>query len=90
MGNNHYTGYLAAAKRLGISSGVGQNKYAPQKKITRQEMFTLLYNTLEVIDRLPNSYSSKTLYSFSDAAKDGPWAKNAVTQLIEDRRTAIS
>jgi hypothetical protein len=46
-GNTYYTGYLAAAKRLGISAGVGDNLFAPSQELTRQEMFTLLYNTLQ-------------------------------------------
>lgn len=52
-GNTWYTGYLAAAKRLGISAGVGNNMFAPEKEITRQEMFTLLYNSLKAIGQLP-------------------------------------
>lgn len=40
-GNTYYTGYLAAVKRLSISAGVGDNLFAPEKEITRQEMFTL-------------------------------------------------
>lgn len=41
-GNTYYTSYLAAAKSLGISNGVGNNKFAPEAAITRQEMFALL------------------------------------------------
>lgn len=41
-GNTYYTGYLAAAKRLGITAGAGNNMYAPSKEITRQEMFLLV------------------------------------------------
>ena len=52
-GNTYYTGYLAAAKRLGITSGVGDNKFAPEQAITRQEMFTMLYNALKSLDKLP-------------------------------------
>jgi hypothetical protein len=43
-GNTYYTGYLAAVKRLGITAGVGNNMFEPDKDITRQEMFTLLCN----------------------------------------------
>lgn len=32
-GDTWYTGYLAAAKRLGISAGVGNNMFAPGKEI---------------------------------------------------------
>lgn len=82
-GNTYYTGYLAAAKRLGISAGVGNNMYAPGKEITRQEMFTLLYNALKVIGRLPQGDSGKTLSDFSDAGQIDSWAKEALTLLVE-------
>ena len=96
-GNTYYTGYLAAAKRLGISSGVGNNMYAPGKEITRQEMFTLLYNVLKVIGQLPGTHgravgeandqpqgdSGKSLSSFTDAGQIASWAKDAMTLLVE-------
>ena len=65
-------GYLAAAKRLGISAGVGDNLFAPENAITRQEMFTLLYNGLKVIGKLPRGNSGKTLSDFSDAGDIAP------------------
>lgn len=82
-GNTYYTGYLAAAKRLGISSGIGNNQYAPDKEITRQEMFTLLYNALKVIEQLPGGDSGKTLSDFSDAGQIDTWAEEAMTLLVK-------
>ncbi|HHX75056.1 MAG TPA: S-layer homology domain-containing protein, partial [Firmicutes bacterium] len=87
-GNTYYTGYLAAAKRLGISAGVGNNMYAPGKEITRQEMFTLLYNGLKVVGQLPQDASGKVLSDFSDAGQIASWAKDAVSMLI--RAGAVS
>lgn len=81
-GDSYYTGYLAAAKRLGISSGVGNNRFAPEKEITRQELFTLLYNALQVIGRLPEGDSGGTLADFSDAGQIDAWAKEAMTLLV--------
>ncbi|MBQ9914973.1 MAG: metallophosphoesterase, partial [Clostridia bacterium] len=43
-GESYYTGYLAAAKQLGISKGIGDNLFAPEAPISRQEMVTLFYN----------------------------------------------
>ncbi|HWR54970.1 MAG TPA: S-layer homology domain-containing protein, partial [Negativicutes bacterium] len=60
-GSTYYTGYLAAAKRLGISGGIGNNLFAPEKEITRQEMFTLLYNGLKMVSQLPQGDTGKTL-----------------------------
>ena len=82
-GNTYYTGYLAAAKRLGISNGVGNNLFAPEKQITRQEMFTLLYNALKVIDKLPKGNSGKALSDFSDEGKIASWAKDAIALLVK-------
>ncbi|MHB8984629.1 MAG: virginiamycin B lyase family protein [Eubacteriales bacterium] len=81
-GSTWYTGYLAAAKRLGISSGVGNNMFAPGKEITRQEMFTLLYNVLKVIGSLPQGASGKALSDFSDANEIASWAKDAMTLMV--------
>jgi len=82
-GNTYYTNYLAAAKRLMISAGVGNNKYAPAREITRQEMFTLLYNALKVIGQLPQGNTGKTLSDFTDAGQIDSWAKDAITLLVE-------
>ena len=87
-GSTYYTSYLATARRLGISSGVGNNMYAPGNEITRQEMFTLLYNVLKFIAQLPqgaklNGSSGKSLSCFSDAGQIASWAKDAVTLLVE-------
>jgi len=82
-GNMYYTGYLAAARRLGISYGTGNNKFSPNQPITRQEMFTMLYNALKAINRLPQGNPGKTLDDFTDANEINPWAKEAFTLLVE-------
>ncbi|MEA5039122.1 MAG: YDG domain-containing protein [Clostridiaceae bacterium] len=81
-GNTYYTGYLAAAKRLGITLGVGNNMYAPGREITRQEMFTLLYNALKIIGQLPQGNSGKTVLDFSDASQISDWAREAMATFV--------
>lgn len=58
-GNTYYTGYLAAAKRLGITKGIGNNMFGPENNVTRQEMFTLLYNILKLVNSLPTVHPEK-------------------------------
>lgn len=85
-GNNYYTGYLAAAKHLGISAGVGNNMYAPTAQITRQEMFTLLYNALKAIDQLPSGHFDSSMTSLADFADSGDiaaWARDATALFVE-------
>ena len=57
--------------------------FAPEKEITRQEMFTLLYNALKVIRQLPQGDSDKTLDYFSDAGQIDSWAKEAMTLMVK-------
>ncbi|HVI40772.1 MAG TPA: S-layer homology domain-containing protein, partial [Anaerovoracaceae bacterium] len=82
-GSTYYTGYLAAAKRLSITNGEGNNLFAPDKEITRQDMFTLLYNALKVIDKLPEGTAGRDLSSFSDSGEISSWAKDAMTLFIK-------
>lgn len=77
-GNTYYTKYLAKAKEAGISSGIGNNMFAPDKQITRQEMFSLLYNTLKGMGQLPEGAAGKTLSDFSDSDKIASWATEAL------------
>ncbi len=82
-GNTFYTDYLAAAKSLGIANGVGNNRFAPDKEITRQEMFVLLYNALQLIDELPAAITDKQLSTFSDADSVAAWANEAMSAFVK-------
>jgi hypothetical protein len=68
-------------KQLGISSGVGGNKFAPEAAITRQEMFTLLYNAIKTIDKLPGADAGQTLSGFTDSGSIAAWPQEAMTAL---------
>lgn len=81
-GDCYFTGYLAAARHLGVSSGIGDNMFAPDKEITRQEMITLLYNALKVIGQLPQSDSGKKLSEFTDAGRIATWAHDALALFV--------
>lgn len=82
-GNTYYTGYLAAAKRLDIVSGVGDNKFAPEQVITRQEMFTMLYKVLKALDKLPAGDNGKTMADFADSDRVADWAIEALSELAK-------
>ena len=81
-GDTYYTGYLSAAKRLEITNGVGNNLYAPESKITRQDMFTLLYRALDVLGEWPEADTSATLSDFSDADAISDYAEQAMEAFV--------
>ncbi|MDP4152305.1 MAG: S-layer homology domain-containing protein, partial [Bacillota bacterium] len=81
-GNTYYTDYLAAAKQLGIAGGVGDNKFEPDKMITRQDMAVLLYRVLKAINELSVSANGQTVSSFSDADSVSSYALDAMNALV--------
>ena len=81
-GNAYYTNYLGAAKRLGITTGLGDNNFAPSKPITRQELFTLLYRALDVLGKRSAGGAAAALSSFSDAAQIPAYAQDAFQALV--------
>lgn len=82
-GNTYYTGYLAAAKRLGISAGIGNNMFGPGLQISRQEIFTLTYNALKQTGKLPETDTGKRLEDYSDKSQISNWAKEAMEYFVK-------
>ncbi|WP_323442357.1 S-layer homology domain-containing protein [Sedimentibacter saalensis] len=82
-GDNYYTDYLLVAKGLGIVNGIGNNLFAPEKEITRQEMFVILHNALKVIDEVPVASTDKQLSEFNDDAEIADWAEEALSTLVK-------
>ncbi|MCX7841965.1 MAG: S-layer homology domain-containing protein [Clostridia bacterium] len=83
VGNNYASAYISAAKRLSISSGVGGNKFAPQKEISRQEMFVMLYNALKAINEVPTVKAGLSVKVYNDLTDVAPWALPAMTLMVE-------
>ncbi|MBP3966483.1 S-layer homology domain-containing protein [Paenibacillus lignilyticus] len=82
-GNTYYTNYLGAAKRLGITNGLGDNLFVPDKAITRQDLFTLLYRSLDALGKLPEAKSGVSVSSFTDADHIAAYAQEAAETLVE-------
>lgn len=83
--NRYYTDYLGTAKRLGLVLGVGNNCYLPENKITRQEMFVILYRIMDTLGKLPdsNGNSVKELEEFSDINEIDGYAMEAIRSFVE-------
>lgn len=82
-GNKYYAAYLATAKRLGLVSGVGNNQYAPEATISRQDMMVILYNILKKLEELPAGDTGRTLGSFEDADLITGYAVDAMKLFAE-------
>lgn len=76
-GNTWYTGYLSAAKRVGISTGTGNNLFSPDQTLTHETLFTLLYNTLGKLEKRPSLETSALSSPYTGSA----WAEEAVSYM---------
>lgn len=80
-GDTYYTTYLLSAKERGIVNGIGQNLFAPENAISRQEMCVMLYNALTEIGELPQSDEGSSLESYTDSEDAAIWAIEALDAL---------
>jgi len=82
-GNEYYTPYLAAAKRLGLVNGLGDNRFAPEAGITRQDMAVMLYRISKAANvQLPPAENRSDLNRFSDAAGVADYATEAMSTFL--------
>jgi hypothetical protein len=82
-GSKYYTNYLGTAKRLGLVTGIGGNRFAPEETISRQDMCVILHRALDILGELPTGTDSKGLESFIDADEIAGYAKEAVKLFAE-------
>lgn len=83
-GNMYYTDYLATAKKLGISNGVGNNLFAPDRNITRQDMMTLLYSALKVMGAVPSADKVTEINTFKDLDLVASYAVEPMKFFVEN------
>ncbi len=72
---------VGVAKYLGISNGTN-GKYNPKANITREEAMTLIYRTLEEMNRELEYDSNVSASSFKDYNKISAYAKTAISNLV--------
>ncbi|CAM3776015.1 S-layer homology domain-containing protein [Marinicrinis lubricantis] len=72
-----YEEAVNAAYASGIVSGVGNNKFAPNAKITRQEMAVMLIKAYEL--KTGESVAAEGSLNFVDATQVADWAKDYVS-----------
>ena len=75
-----YAQYINWGYEVGVVSGVGENKFAPNKPVQRQELAVMLYNFANLM-----AYSlskNKPSISFGDAGAISTWAKSAVDACV--------
>ncbi|MBP1761230.1 MAG: hypothetical protein H6Q64_772 [Firmicutes bacterium] len=68
---------ILKAANLGLVTGVGNSKYAPNDLVTREQMATILLRALKVINPTTD-FSNAGTAPFADDAKIKSWARDGV------------
>ena len=65
------------AANLGLVTGVGSNRYAPAELVTREQMATILFRAMKIIN-LAADYQTQSAALFADNDKVKSWAREGV------------
>ncbi|MBE7021611.1 MAG: S-layer homology domain-containing protein [Ruminococcaceae bacterium] len=80
--------YVRVAASLGIVNGVGDNMFAPEQRITRQEIAVMMHRAIKYMESLKGvSYAAEStdLSAYVDADMVADWATTAVGTLAANR-----
>lgn len=80
--NAYYSNAITAARALGITEGVGGNRFNPDGSINRQEMAAMTVRALRVTGYLTLESAPGDLLVFSDYKDTAPWAWEDLSLLV--------
>ncbi|WP_282936217.1 exo-alpha-sialidase [Paenibacillus sp. RC67] len=81
--DDYYYEALGVTKALGITEGVGGNKFNPLEEISRQDLMVLIAKSLQKAGKLSLKGSQDDLNSFKDASSIAEYAKESVALLVK-------
>jgi hypothetical protein len=79
-----YYNILLTAKELKIVKGIGNNKFAPEEAISRQDMFLMLYNAIGECNILLSPENDTELSHFSDHNMISEYANTAMLEFVQN------
>ncbi|MGN0106739.1 MAG: S-layer homology domain-containing protein, partial [Hominilimicola sp.] len=77
--DKYYYESVNLAKSMGIISGIGENKFNPEGRITRQDMMTMTYRALSKLNMTDTTTADLSV--FSDADKVADYAYSSISYL---------
>ena len=73
--------YIDIAKQLGLVAGIGNNHFAPDCTISRQDMMTMLYNILLAMGQIRPDTELTALRRFNDIGQIAEYARLPISSL---------
>jgi hypothetical protein len=81
----YYYEEIGKAKMLGITYGIGNNKFSPDASITRQDMMVLTERALRIMKKLGSQSSATNLEVFADKSLIAPYATTSIATLVREK-----
>jgi len=82
--SDYYYEAVGTAKALGITSGVGNNKFSPREEILRQDMMVLLARALKITEKISTSGTAEDIAHFNDIDDVSDYAVEGVATLVKE------
>jgi hypothetical protein len=82
--DKYYYNEIAVAKTLGITTGIGDNKFGPDSSITRQDMMTMTERALELVKKVGNKGQTSVLNKFTDSKDISSYAAAGVAFMVNE------
>ncbi len=79
----YYYNELGTAKALGIATGVSESEFAPERNITREEMFTLVHRVMKKLGYLDRDSDQSVLNAYADSQTISGYARAAIATMSE-------
>jgi len=73
--------YIDIARQMGLVAGIGNNYFAPERTISRQDMMTMLYNILLATSQITPDYELTALGRFRDIGQIAEYARLPISSL---------
>ena len=77
-----YTNAVNWAAKEGIVNGVGENRFDPNGKVTREQLATILFRYAETLGR--DTEAKADFADFEDGSKVSSWAKDAMQWAVAE------
>lgn len=81
---DYYYKEIGIARKLGLTSGVGGNKFNPTASITRQDMIVLTEKALRSLGKISRKGSLSDLKRFRDKDRIAVYAIDSVAALVQE------
>lgn len=82
---SYYYDAVAIARKLGITSGVGNNRFDPTANISRQDMIVLVEKAMKVAGKALASGSISDISGYLDVSQVSGYAQNAMASFVKEQ-----